>query len=246
MLKLLSFLLLFTSFSYTEIIKADYSVEFGIVGEVAQVSASIKKEKNKYFLKSTVKAVGLIATTMTQGLREKHFSKGHIKNGLLIVDKYQMFRYYGDYITTTIYSVNHILKQVQKHYIEWKNGKKVREYRKRLGYYSPDDMLILFLNLPLHIKEKYTPKHYVFKVVGADRDNGTADIIIPKYAEAKEMESLLGKPQEGEWLLNVIMHRKLYRSKNGSLDVKIGKEGFVDKAVLKDLIFFGDVRIIRQ
>jgi hypothetical protein len=42
------------------------------------------------------------------------------------------------------------------------------------------------------------------------------------------------------------MHRQLYQSSQGELDVRIGKEGLVEKAVLKDLIFFGDVRIIKQ
>ena len=60
------------------------------------------------------------------------------------------------------------------------------------------------------------------------------------------MKSLLGKGKEGDWYSTVVMHRKLYHSKQGELDVRIGQEGLVEKAVLKDLIFFGDVRIIKQ
>ncbi|HSR73574.1 MAG TPA: hypothetical protein VLL31_01910, partial [Sulfurovum sp.] len=95
-------------------------------------------------------------------------------------------------------------------------------------------------------KEKHTPKKYRFKAVGADRKNGRVDLTIPLPEHLKKMKTLLGEGKEESWYAKVVMHRKLYHSKQGELDVRIGKEGLVDKAVLKDLIFFGDVRIIRQ
>jgi hypothetical protein len=106
--------------------------------------------------------------------------------------------------------------------------------------------MTLFLNLPKHIKEKYTPKKYQFKAVGEDRKNGRVDITIPAKQTLKEIIEFVGEGQEGDWYSRVVMHRKLYHSKQGELDVRIGKEGLVEKAVLKDLIFFGDVRIIKQ
>ena len=69
---------------------------------------------------------------------------------------------------------------------------------------------------------------------------------VPTQDTLKKMGDLVGKVKEGDWYSTVVMHRKLYHSKKGELEVKMGKEGIVDKAVLKDLIFFGDVRIIRQ
>ena len=115
-----------------------------------------------------------------------------------------------------------------------------------LDYYSKDDMMTLFLNLPKYIKEKQTAKKYQFKAIGADRKNGRVDITIPPPDALKEMKNFVGEREEGDWYSTVVMHRKLYHSKQGELDVKIGKKGLVEKAVLKDLFFFGDVRIIRQ
>jgi len=106
--------------------------------------------------------------------------------------------------------------------------------------------MTLFLNLPKHIKNKHKSKNYRFKVVGADRKNGQVDVIVPSGNSLKQMKSLVGEGKKGDWYSKVVMHRKLYQSKKGELDVRIGKEGIVGKAVLKDLIFFGDVRIIRQ
>jgi len=71
-------------------------------------------------------------------------------------------------------------------------------------------------------------------------------VTIPSQNALKEMKDILGEVKQGDWYSTVVMHRKLYHSKKGELEVKIGKDGLVKKAVLKDLLFFGDVRIIMQ
>ena len=106
-------------------------------------------------------------------------------------------------------------------------------------------MVTLFLNLSEHIKFKNKAKHYIFKAVGADRKNGRVDITIPTEKKARVMEKLVGKRQKGDWLMNLVMHRQLYNSKQGELMVRMNKESMIEKAVLKDLLFFGDIRIIR-
>ncbi len=42
------------------------------------------------------------------------------------------------------------------------------------------------------------------------------------------------------------MQRQLYNSKRGELALKIASDGMLEMAVLKDLVFFGDIRILRQ
>ena len=227
-------------------IDVEYRVEFGIFGEVAKVHATLRSDRKYYTINATVVAVGGIARSVTNNLKERHISKGHVERGLLVTDMYQMIKSYGEYTNTTIYSVNHRKKSVTRHYKEWKKGFKIKDKKVTLGYYSKDDMLTLFLNLPKHIKEKYKSRHYTFKAVGADRRNGRVDMTVPSQKALKQMGDLVGKVKEGDWYSTVVMHRKLYHSKKGELEVKINKEGIVDKAVLKDLIFFGDVRIIRQ
>ena len=226
-------------------IEADYSVEFGIVGEVGKVHTRLSADQRYYVLDANVSTVG-IARSVTDNLKERHISKGHISKGFFVTDMYQMIKSFGYYTSTTIYRVNHKKKRVTRQYKKWKYDRLIRDETVTLDYYGKDDMMTLFLNLPKHIKEKYIAKKYQFKAIGADRKNGRVDIMIPSDNALKEINSLLGKGKEGDWYSTVIMHRKLYHSKQGELDVKIGKEGLVDKAVLKDLYFFGDVRIIRQ
>lgn len=233
------------SFLHAKSIKADFSVEFGVVGEVGRAHAVLTTDGTYYMIEAKVSAVG-IAKAITDDLKERHISKGHVADGLLVTDMYQMIKSYGIYTSTTIYRVDHKKKKLTRQYKEWRYDKLMIDDTDTLAYYSKDDMLTLFLNLPMHIKEKYTHKTYRFKAVGADRKNGRVDITIPSSGHLAQMKALLGEGKEGSWYSKVVMHRKLYHSKQGELDVRIGKEGMVDKAVLKDLIFFGDVRIIRQ
>lgn len=238
-------LLVSASFSHAKTIEADFSVEFGVVGEVGRAHAVLTTDGTYYMIEAKVSAMG-IAKAITDDLKERHISKGHVENGFLVTDMYQMIKSYGIYTSTTIYRLDHKKKRLTRQYKQWKYDKLMTDDTDTLAYYSKDDMLTLFLNLPKNIKEKYTQKKYRFKAVGADRKNGRVDITIPSPVQLEKMKVLLGKGKEGSWYSKVVMHRKLYHSKQGELDVRIGREGMVDKAVLKDLIFFGDVRIIRQ
>ena len=227
-------------------IEADYSVEFGIVGEIARVHATLTSNRKAYILDANVSAVGSIAKMVTDNLKERHISTGHVYKGILVTDTYQMIKSYGDYASTTIYTVKHRKKKVTRQHIKWEKGKKITDEKVTLGYYGTDDMMTLFLNLSKHIKDKNQSLNYRFSVVGADRRNGRVDVTIPSENALKQIKSLVGTGKKGDWYSKVVMHRKLYHSKKGELDVRIGKDNIVEKAVLKDLIFFGDVRIIRQ
>lgn len=246
-LALLTFLVLtLSSLLHAERVEADYSVAFGVFGEVGRAHAVLTTSEDRYYMiDANVTALG-IAKAVTDDLKERHISKGYIVDGFLVTHMYQMIKSYGEYTSTTIYRVDHQKKKLTRQYKKWRYGKLITKEKDTLGYYSEDDLLTLFLNLPKHIKEKHTPKKYRFKAVGEDRKNGRVDVTIPSPDLLKKIKALVGKGKEGSWHSRVVMHRKLYQSRQGELDVRIGKEGFVDKAVLKDLIFFGDVRIIRQ
>ena len=237
--------ILFSSSLNAKHIEADYSVEFGMFGQVGKVHATLTSDHKYYMLDANVAAVG-IARTVTDDLKERHISKGHISKGLLVTDMYQMIKSFGHYTSTTIYRVNHKKKKVTRQYKKWKYDKQIRNETDTLDYYGKDDMMTLFLNLPKHINEKYTAKKYRFKAIGADRKNGRVDVSVPSQTALKQIKKFVGEGEKGDWHSTVVMHRKLYHSKQGELDVRIGQEGLVEKAVLKDLIFFGDVRIIKQ
>jgi len=92
---LLSFLLLNT-FTQAETIKADFKVEFGIIGEIGIANAVLTKDDKVYEINVKLKATG-IADTLSGGRKEHHISKGHIENGVMISDYYQVTKSHGSY-----------------------------------------------------------------------------------------------------------------------------------------------------
>jgi len=246
MFKIVLLIIMFTFHTINaKILTEDYSVEYGIIGEIAKVHATMKINKNNYVIDAKLKVIGAIANKVTDNLKERHISKGHIFKGRYITDMYQMIKSYGKINSTTIYITNHKKKTVSRQYREWKNGKLIVNQKVKLKYYASQDLFNIFLNLPQYKKQK-RGKKYERKVVGADRKNGSVLLSIPIKKEANKIKNLLGKKKKGEWYAKLIMQRQLYDSKKGELALKIGKDGMLETAVLKDLIFFGDIRILRQ
>ena len=252
MIKYLFLFLSFCTFINAKTISVDYRVEFGIIGQVAKVHTNYNNNGKIYIIDTHLSVVGILAKKVTGNLKERHICKGYIdKKGLLIATSYQMIKSYGEYSSTTLYTVNHKKKTIQKTFKKWKThlGQSKGmdyQYSDKLNYYAKDDLITFFLNLNKYIPNKKTPKNYRFKVVGADKKNGRVDIRVPTQKEKKDMIKLLDKPKKNEWVMNLVMHRQLYSSKKGELMVRMGTDGLIQKAVLKDLILLGDVRIIKE
>ena len=240
---LLSLMLLSTLFLNAETIQADFKVEFGIIGEIGVANAMLVKDETSYTIDVELKATGL-AKTLSGNRTEHHISKGHIENGILISDLYQVIKSHGSKTTNKVYRINHETKTVTKEYKKWKNGKLIKDRSKKLDFYSQDDLLSLYFNLDKKIEDKKKSKSYTFKAIGAEKQKGSVDIIIPKQNDLEEYSDALGT-KKGSWFARAVIHQDIFSSDKGELLLRIGEDGITQKAVLKDLIFFGDIRAIR-
>ena len=233
----LSFLL-FTSLLQAETITADYKVEFGIIGEIGIANAVLTKDERTYEIDVELKATGM-AATLSGNRRERHISKGHIENGMMVADYYQITKWYGSKMSTKLYSIDHKNKMVKRAFKRWKNGKLVKDKNDTLDFYAKDDLLTLYFNLDKKIIDKTLPKSYVFKAVGAEKQNGEVEVVIP--SELDEYKEALGESSDS-WYARAIIHQNIFSSDKGELLLRIGNDGITQKAVLKDLLFFGDIR----
>ena len=240
---LIVLIFLFTSLLSAEVIKADYKVEFGIIGEIGIANALLTKDKSSYVIDVELKATGL-SKTLSRNRKEQHISKGHIKNGMMVTDLYQVIKSHGSKLTNKVYRIDHKKKTVTKEYKYWKNGKLIKESNTTMDYYSTDDLLTLYFNLDKKILDKKEPKSYVFKAVGAEKQKGNVEVIIPNKNELNEYKEVLGENKES-WYARAIIHQNIFSSDKGELLLRIGNDGITQKAVLKDLIFFGDIRAIQ-
>ena len=108
-----------------------------------------------------------------------------------------------------------------------------------LDFYSENDLLTLYFNLPKMIRDLSKAGTYEFNVVGAERQKGTVQVRIPKASELQAYKKVLG---EGDyWYMTAIIYQKIFESNKGELMLAVGKDGIAQKAVLKDLIMFGDL-----
>jgi len=240
---LIVLIFLFTSLLSAEVITADYKVEFGIFGKIGIANALLTKDKHNYVIDVKLKATGL-SRTLSGNRKEQHISKGHIENGLMVTDLYQVIKSHGFKQTNKIYRINHKTKTVIKEYKHWKRGKLVNDTNTTMDYYSKDDLLTLYFNLDKKILDKKEPKSYTFKAVGAEKQQGKVDVVIPNKNEIKEYKKTVGEKKDS-WYARAIIHQNIFSSDKGELLLRIGNDGITQKAVLKDLIFFGDIRAIR-
>ncbi len=238
---LMILIFLVTTHLSAEVIKADYKVEFGIIGEIGIANAILTKYENSYVIDVALKSTG-VAKMLSGNRKEHHISKGHIEDGLMVSDLYQVIKSHGSKSENKIYRINHKTKKVTKEYQRWKDGKLVKESKETIDYYSKDDLLTLYFNLDKKIIDKKEPKGYVFKAVGAEKQKGKVDVVIPKKSELDDYKEYVGKNRDGSWYARAIINQDIFSSDKGELMLRIGNDGITQKAVLKDLIFFGDIR----
>jgi len=225
-----------------EAISANYDVSYGVLGKIGTAKAVLKKEQKSYTIDIKLATTGL-ARLLSSGRKEHHISQGHMENGLMVSDFYQVIKSHGDTVMRKEYRVDHKRKKVKKHYRKFKKGVLVREEKTVLDFYAKDDLLTLYFNLNTVITDKTKPQTYGFKAVGAERQKGKVTVIIPTQNKKPKYEELLGK--DATWYATAIIHQKIFSSKEGRLMLAVGKDGITNKAVLKDVIFFGDIRAVR-
>ena len=223
-----------------ETITADYKVEFGIIGEIGIAKAKLVKNQSSYQIDVELKSTG-IAKTLSGNRQEHHISKGHLENGEMVSDIYQVIKSHGSRMSNKVYSIDHTTKIVTKIYKSWKNKKLVDDEKSIMDFYSKDDLLTLYFNLDKKILDKAKSNNYTFDAVGAEKQDGSVDVIIPTANELEEFKALLGVGEEN-WYARAIINQKIFASDKGELLLRIDKNGVTQKAVLKDLIFFGDIR----
>lgn len=231
-------LILFSSIVNAKVLDVKYKVSFGLFGQMGVAEAHLETKGNRYTIDIGMKATGL-AKTLSKNRKERHISKGHIVNGMYISDTYKVIKTYGEKYVEKIYHIDHQKKRVTKDYLKKNRDKITGEEHTVLDFYSKNDLLTLYFNLSKMIKDKSKAGFYKFSAVGAERQNGLVEVHIPSASTVKIYEKTLG---EGDyWYMTAIIYQKIFSSNKGELMLAVGKDGITQKAVLKDLIMFGDL-----
>ncbi len=216
---------------------ATYSVSYGMFGELGICNAHLETKGNTYIIEVSARTTGIVKR-LSKNRREKYVSRGHIADGMYVSDSLEVIRSYGNKVSTKRYTIDHKNRKVTKSYVKKKAGKVYKDESLVLDFYSKDDLLTLYFNLS---KRADLSKAGVYELtaVGAEKQNGKVKIIIPDSKNRKVYEQTLGKGDF--WYLTAIVYQKIFESNRGELMIAVGKDGIAEKAVLKDLILYGDL-----
>jgi len=227
--------------AFAKVTHLNYEATFGILGSIGTIKNRLTKHRKTYEIDTTVRLTGLAKMLMGEQI-EHYVSKGHIKNGLMISHTYKMVIKNKDSVTSRLYVVHHKGRYVTKRYQKWVKGKLVEDKKTRLSFYAKDDLLTLYFNIGHAIKKK--GRKYIFKAVGLEKQNGKVLITVPSDTDNASYEKDLGKG--ASLYAKALIVQKNFKNKKGDILLAVEKDGFIKKSVIKDVLFYGDVRLVRE
>lgn len=231
----LSLILFFDLFALS--INAKYKVSFGLFGKVGVSEAYLEKNATDYHIKVTAKATGLSAK-LSRHREEVYESFGKVEEGKLVPHKFIKIRKNSKKTDIKEHLFNYKEKIVSIKRTSIENGETQINYDK-LPFFAQNDILTLFFNLKYYLKDLKTDTQMILYAVGANKKDGHVNIYTPKGNEHNKIKRLL---EANDHLLVVIINQKIFSSQRGELYLNLDDDGICTKAVLKDVIFFGDIR----
>ena len=240
MFRLLILPLLFAavlSAQWEEVSSARYKVGYGFIDELGVATASLYRDGDRYKILVHAKATGFAA--FLSGDREEFYeSRGTVEEGVLVPQLYrQEKRAHGDK-DRTLFQFDHEEKNITVQRLRC-DGKKCKENRKFHDFYAPDDLLSLYFNLEHYTDGARPGQSFRFPVVGPKK--GKLDLLFPDGEKRKEVEASLGAENGEEKVMVAIVHQKIFSSDEGELFLRMGQDGVCTKALLKNVVLFGDI-----
>jgi len=238
-MKYLFFIVFFALSLFSKTIEAKYDVTYGLFGKVGDSIAKLIKKKNNYKIIVKAEATGF-AKILSNSRVESYTSEGVIKNGILIPKIYKKVRETLSKKDIKIYTFDHDKKKIYVHIEKYRHGKLESISDEVLNYYAKDDILSLYFNIKRYLDFNKNREKTSFYAVGGNRKDGRVDVYLPKGKELSKLRSLFDN--EKGLYVDVIIHQKIFASKEGRLHIVMDeKTGVAKKALLKDVIFWGDI-----
>lgn len=210
---------------------ATYEVSFGVFEAMGTADARFEvRDDQTYTIRIEARSTG-IAQTLSNNRVEIYESHGTVQNGILVPQKYAKTRRTDSKKSIKIYTFDHENKIVWRETIEKDEWEKVKN-----DYYATEDILTLFFNFKHYLQSR---ENRSFQAVGGNKKDGRIDIVFPQNEELDEIKRKL-EMEKGEFI-KVILNDRIFASAKGELLINLGGDGLSDKAILEDVLLFGDV-----
>lgn len=231
-MKIIIFVLaLLSQIASAKVITATYEVSYGIFQTMGIADARFEtREDNTYSIRIEARTTG-IAKILSNNRVEIYESHGSVINGQLVPKKYIKIRRTDSKKMTKIYTFNHVDRIVLRENIDSDEWEKVKH-----DYYASEDILSLFFNVKQYMKLR---QNQVLYAIGANKNNGRIDVVFPKGQEIEKLKQEL--ETDGGIFVKVILNDKIFSSANGELLINLDDDGLCEKAILEDVLLFGDI-----
>jgi hypothetical protein len=227
---------------FGESLEATYRVSFGVLGEMGIATARLDTQASGYEVHIEIQTTG-IAKALSRNRRERHVSKGRIIRGKLRPDLYRVEKRFGDKRKFKTYRFDHLRRKISRDSLSYEKDREVDRSTTLLDYYAPNDLLTLYFNIDKLIEGKKGGARYLFKAAGAEKQQGSVEVVVPRKRALPEYRVLLGGGDV--YYLKAIINQTVFLSDQGELMLAIGHDGITERAVLKDVVLFGDIKAKR-
>ncbi|ACM93545.1 hypothetical protein NAMH_0058 [Nautilia profundicola AmH] len=215
---------------------ASYYAKYGIFGTIAEANAIYEANETNYKIFTESKALGL-AATLSKHMVQTYSSIGVIKDNILIPNAYISTRKKGDDFYKRIYLFDHKNKKIIR--LKYKNGK--LEANETMPYYTPDDVLSLYFNLPNYLKKLPKKEIYTFYALGGRKSDGKVDVTFPKGRELEKVKDTFDNAK-GVYI-KANLYNKVFAGDKGILYLVIDPKNWVTlKGMVKNVLKIGDLK----
>lgn len=227
-------------------VSARYTISFGIFGQIGIAQTTLHVSEDKRYEISVHAYTTGFAKAISGARQEWYTSRGSIDDaGIFVPDVYEksvqreVFRDDARILKKDIkrYIFLHPLHQVIVEKIK-QNDQAIHSEMLQNEFYAPNDLLSLFFNFKSLLPSLDVKERIVYVAVGANKKDGKIELNPLEYPKAARDD--LG--WSGGHLLRVLIRDDIFSSANGALLLRLDDDGFAQNAVLKDVLFFGDIR----
>ena len=264
-MKFFAILILCASALFGETISAKYEISFGVFSAVGSANTRLVRQGDRYEIVMDAVAQG-VAGSLSGQRRESFRSKGRIVAGLLMPDLYvhEVSRKKGKTTKNErkTYAFDYARKTIKFQKFKGTDGELQLVSDEILPYFATNDLLSLFFNFS---KIPHSGDKFFVRAAGAKSADGRIDIEKPRGSAAANIASELGvappsdanatssapasaKPGEhgtdkqAAAIYVVFINQPIFSSSRGELHLSLNERDYADRAVLKDVLLFGDIR----
>lgn len=239
-MRIIVFLTVFATFLCAFTKSADYDVEYGWFKELGDAKATLTVAGQNYKIKIEAKTKG-VARLLSGGREEIYESYGAVSQKGYLPKKFVQYKRYSDKVERTTYTFDHAAKKVLKQKEKYEDDELIEKSEEPNKYYADNDILSLYFNIADDFKYMKAGAQKIYYAVGANPKDGRVDLIIPNAERVLEIKKDLEASAAASYVI-VFINQKIFSSERGELWIAFNDKNECEKASLKDVILFGDIK----